>query len=104
MKAWSKDLDSSKVSGIRFLADPAGEFTRAWDVEFDATPLLGNKRSKRYAVVTEDGKVSKVAIEPDPTQVTGEVSRTQTQVSCLTRGQSLEPRASCKQPHPALGT
>merc|ERR1711939_314638 len=52
MKAWSKDLDSSKVSGIRFLADPAGEFTRAWDVEFDATPLLGNKRSKRYAVVT----------------------------------------------------
>ncbi|KIW11038.1 hypothetical protein PV08_10337 [Exophiala spinifera] len=72
MKAWSKDLDSSKASGIRFLADPAGEFTKAWDVEFDATPLLGNKRSKRYAVVTEDGKVTKVGLEEDPTKVTGE--------------------------------
>ncbi|KAK4944065.1 hypothetical protein LTR10_016398 [Elasticomyces elasticus] len=70
MKAWAKDLDSSKVSGIRFLADPTGEFTRALDAEFDATPLLGNKRSKRYAVETENGKVKKVAIEPDPAGVT----------------------------------
>lgn len=72
MKAWSKDLDPSKASGIHFLADPAGEFTKAWDVEFDATPLLGNKRSKRYAVVTENGKVTKVGLEEDPTKVTGE--------------------------------
>ncbi|EXJ88897.1 peroxiredoxin 5, atypical 2-Cys peroxiredoxin [Capronia epimyces CBS 606.96] len=69
-KAWAKSLDESKSSGIRFLADPAGEFTRAWDVEFDATPLLGNKRSKRYAVVTEDGKAVKVAVEPDNTGLT----------------------------------
>ncbi|EHY58567.1 Peroxisomal membrane associated protein 20 [Exophiala dermatitidis] len=70
MKAWAKSLDESKKSGIRFLADPAGEFTRAWDVEFDASKLLGNKRSKRYAVVTEDGKAVKVAVEPDNTGVT----------------------------------
>ncbi len=73
MKAWGKSLDASKTSGIRFLADPAGEFTRAWDVEFNAAPLLGNNRSKRYAVATEDGKVVKVGIEPDNTGVTGEL-------------------------------
>jgi len=65
MKAWGKSLDESKSSGIRFLADPAGEFSRAWDVEFDASGILGNKRSKRYAVATDDGKVVKVAVEPD---------------------------------------
>ncbi|KIX00764.1 uncharacterized protein Z518_09829 [Rhinocladiella mackenziei CBS 650.93] len=70
MKAWGKNLDESKSSGIRFLADPAGDFTRAWDVEFDAAKILGNNRSKRYAVATEDGKVVKVAVEPDNTGVT----------------------------------
>jgi hypothetical protein len=65
MKAWAKSLDSDKSSGIRFLGDPAGNFTRALDVEFDSAALLGNNRSKRYALLTEDGKVTKVAIEPD---------------------------------------
>lgn len=65
-------MDPSKSSGIRFLADPSGEFTRAWDVEFNSAALLGNNRSKRYAVATEDGKVVKAAVEPDNTGVTGE--------------------------------
>jgi len=69
MKAWGKSLDESKSSGIRFLADPSGDFTRAWDVEFDAAKILGNNRSKRYAVLTEDGKVVKEAVEPDNTGV-----------------------------------
>jgi len=69
MKAWAKTLDADKSSGIRFLGDPAGNFTRDWDVEFNAAPLLGNNRSKRYAVVTEDGKVKSVHIEPDNTGV-----------------------------------
>ena len=72
MKAWAKSLDESKKSGIRFLADPSGEFTRAWDVEFDAAKILGNNRSKRYAVITEDGKVVKASVEPDNTGVTSE--------------------------------
>lgn len=65
MKAWGKQLDPDKTSGLRFLGDAAGEFSRAWDVEFDATELMGNKRGKRYAVYTQDGKVTKVAVEPD---------------------------------------
>lgn len=74
MKAWGKSLDESKSSGIRFLADPSGDFTRAWDVEFDAAKILGNNRSKRYAVTTENGKVVKAAVEPDNTGVTSESS------------------------------
>ncbi|TVY55855.1 Peroxisomal membrane associated protein 20 [Lachnellula cervina] len=65
MNAWGKSLDADKSSGIRFLGDASGEFTRAFDVEFPAAPLLGTNRSKRYAVVTQDGKVKSVAIEPD---------------------------------------
>ena len=65
MKAWGKSLDADKSSGIRFIGDAHGEFARAWDVEFDASAIMGNKRSKRYAVKTKDGKVVKVAVEPD---------------------------------------
>lgn len=71
MKAWAKNLDETKSSGIRFVGDASGAFSRAWDVDFDATPLLGNVRSKRYAIQTEDGKVTTVAIEPDNTGITG---------------------------------
>jgi 2-Cys peroxiredoxin 5 len=65
MNAWGKSLDKDGSSGIRFLGDPSGAFTRALDVEFEAAPLLGTNRSKRYAIVVEDGKVKSVDIEPD---------------------------------------
>jgi peroxiredoxin 5 len=72
MKAWGKSLDADKSSGIRFLADPSGDFARAWDTEFDAAKIMGNKRSKRYAVATEDGKVVKAEVEPDNVGIKGE--------------------------------
>ncbi|KAN0121708.1 Redoxin [Hyaloscypha variabilis] len=65
MNAWAKSLDENSSSGIRFLGDPSGAFTRALDVEFEAAPLLGTNRSKRYAIVVENGKVKSVDIEPD---------------------------------------
>lgn len=65
MKAWGKTLDSDKTSGLRFVGDAGAKFSTAWDVTFDATEVLGNVRGKRYAVLTEDGKVTKVAVEPD---------------------------------------
>ncbi len=65
MNAWGKSLDKDGSSGIHFLGDPSGAFTRALDVEFEAAPLLGTNRSKRYAIVVEDGKVKSVDIEPD---------------------------------------
>ena len=71
MKAWQKALDA-KSKNIRFLGDATGKFSKDWDVAFDATALLGNERSKRYAIQTEDGKVTSVAIEPDNTGITSE--------------------------------
>jgi len=65
MNAWGKSLDKDKASGIRFLGDASGAFTRALDLEFPAAPMLGTNRSKRYALVVENGKVKSVNIEPD---------------------------------------
>ncbi|KAI2627688.1 Redoxin-domain-containing protein [Hypoxylon sp. NC1633] len=67
MKAWADQLDPTHESGIRFLADPAGEFTKALDLGFDAPAIFGGMRGKRYALVIEDGKVKSVHVEPDNT-------------------------------------
>ncbi|KAK0099747.1 hypothetical protein ONS95_013360 [Cadophora gregata] len=65
MNAWGKSLDKDGSSGIRFLGDPAGKFTRDLDLEFEAAPFLGTNRSKRYAIVVEGGKVKSIDVEPD---------------------------------------
>ncbi|KAL1310840.1 hypothetical protein AAFC00_001075 [Neodothiora populina] len=67
MKAWGQSLDPSSASGIRFLADPKAEFTNALDLAFDGTAIFGQPRSKRYALVVEDGKVKEAHVEPDNT-------------------------------------
>ncbi|OTB01966.1 hypothetical protein M426DRAFT_323052 [Hypoxylon sp. CI-4A] len=67
MKAWADQLDPTHESGIRFLADPAGEFTKALDLSFDAPAIFGGARAKRYALVVENGKVKSIHVEPDNT-------------------------------------
>jgi len=69
MGAWAESLDAGAKSGIRFLADPHGEFTKEMDLFFDSAAVFGQNRSKRYAVTTEDGKVTGVHDEPDNTSV-----------------------------------
>ncbi|KAJ5232051.1 hypothetical protein N7468_005007 [Penicillium chermesinum] len=64
-KAWADSLDPDGKSGIRFLGDPTGQFTEALDLSFDSTAIFGNKRSKRYALLVEDGKVKEAFVEPD---------------------------------------
>lgn len=61
----SSHTNTHPLSQIRFLADPDARWAKALGVTFDASALLGNFRSKRYALTTEDGKFTKVAIEPD---------------------------------------
>ncbi|UQC80887.1 IBR domain-containing protein [Colletotrichum lupini] len=65
MKAWGDQLDPAAQTGIRFLGDPSGEFTRAFDVDFDSKAIFGNDRSKRYTLVIENGKVKEAHVEPD---------------------------------------
>ncbi|KAJ7382773.1 Peroxiredoxin-5, mitochondrial [Desmophyllum pertusum] len=68
MTAWG---EAHKCGGkIRMLADTNGEFTKAIDMELDATPFLGNVRSKRYAMLIEDGVVKNLKVEPDGTGLT----------------------------------
>ncbi|PNP44558.1 hypothetical protein TGAMA5MH_03688 [Trichoderma gamsii] len=68
MKAWQDQLDPAGETGIRFVADPTAEFTKALELDFDdAAPVLGGTRSKRYALKIEDGKVTATYIEPDST-------------------------------------
>ncbi|KAF9873500.1 IBR domain-containing protein [Colletotrichum karsti] len=66
MKAWGEQLDPAHDSGIRFLGDPAAEFTKTLDVHFEeSVPIFGNLRGKRYTLVIEDGKVKEAHVEPD---------------------------------------
>ncbi|KAL8735581.1 MAG: hypothetical protein Q9166_000750 [cf. Caloplaca sp. 2 TL-2023] len=72
MKAWGATLDPTNKSGIRFLGDPDAKFTEALDLSFESASLFGNNRSKRYALVVEDGKVKEAHVESDNTGVDGE--------------------------------
>jgi len=68
MKAWG---DAQGATGkIRMLADTCGEFTKAADLELDLAAVLGNVRTKRFAMVVEDGVVVGLEVEPDGTGLT----------------------------------
>lgn len=62
MAAWGEA--GGATGKIRMLADPSAEFTKAVGLDvFSAN--LGGTRSKRYAMVVEDGKVTHLDVEPD---------------------------------------
>ena len=64
LSAWS-DATGSK-GHIDFLADGAGDFAKALGLEFDASAGGLGVRSKRYAMLVEDGVVKELNIEPKP--------------------------------------
>ncbi|XP_014214768.1 peroxiredoxin-5, mitochondrial [Copidosoma floridanum] len=64
MSAWGKDQNAE--GKVRMLADPTGAFTDAVDLAVDL-PVLGGKRSKRYSMIVENGKVTELNVEPDNT-------------------------------------
>lgn len=58
---------------IRFLGDPSGQFNKDLDLTFESAAIFGQDRSKRYALVVEDGKVKSAHVEPDNTGVNGKL-------------------------------
>lgn len=62
MNAWGEAHGAA--GKIRMLADPLAEFTKSLGLDVDAA-ALGGTRSKRYAMVVEDGKVTQLEVEPD---------------------------------------
>ncbi len=61
MGAWGKDRGAGDK--VVMLADGNGEFTRALGLEMDVSMAGLGVRSQRFAMVVEDGVVSKLAVE-----------------------------------------
>jgi glutaredoxin/glutathione-dependent peroxiredoxin len=62
--AWKKA--SGAGANIEFLADGNGEFAEALDLVFDGSGAGLGKRSKRYAMLVEDGVVKRLNVEDAP--------------------------------------
>jgi peroxiredoxin len=65
MQAWG-EVTGATAAGIRMLSDPVSEFTTRLGLEFDAPPAGLFARSKRYAMLTEDGAVNVLNLEASP--------------------------------------
>lgn len=63
MAAWDKATGASD-GGVTLMGDPGAEFTRAIGMEFSAAVVGFHDRSQRYAMLVEDGVVTKLVQEP----------------------------------------
>jgi peroxiredoxin len=61
MGAWGKDQKTDDK--VIMLADGSGDFTRAIDLELDATRAGLGKRSQRYSMLVDNGVVKALNIE-----------------------------------------
>lgn len=64
MNAWSESLKND--GKVTFYADPEGEFTRAINQELDLTAGGLGKRSQRYSMYVDNGKVVHQMVESSP--------------------------------------
>jgi len=79
MGAWGKE---QKTEGkVRMLADGSSDFARALGLELDLTKGGLGIRSKRYAMVVDDGVVKSLSVEAQPGQV--EVSSAEAMLKAL---------------------
>jgi peroxiredoxin len=60
MDAWGKHAGSGPID---MLADGNGEFTAALGLELDATGFGMGHRSKRFALIADDGRVTGLWVE-----------------------------------------
>ncbi|MEL7258354.1 MAG: peroxiredoxin [Pseudomonadota bacterium] len=65
MKAWGEATGATEA-GITMLSDADSGFTKAIGMDFDAPPAGLFGRSKRYAMVVENGKVTMLNAEESP--------------------------------------
>lgn len=62
MQAWGAAHETGDK--VMMLADAGAAFSKAIGLDVDAA-ALGGVRSKRYAMIVEDGKVTHLNVEPD---------------------------------------
>ncbi|MEM9581027.1 MAG: peroxiredoxin [Pseudomonadota bacterium] len=65
MKAWG-EATGATAAGITMLADAESALTKAIGMDFDAPPAGLLARSKRYAMLVEDGVVKALNVEESP--------------------------------------
>lgn len=65
MQAWG-EATGAAAAGLTMLGDPESSFTRAIGMDFDAPPVGLMGRSKRYALLAEDGVVKVLHVEESP--------------------------------------
>ncbi|MGR3501788.1 redoxin family protein [Pseudaestuariivita sp.] len=65
MKEWGGATGATEA-GITMLADAGSAFTTEIGMNFDAPPVGLIARSKRYAMMAEDGKVTHLQVEENP--------------------------------------
>lgn len=65
MDAWGEST-GAKAAGITMLGDASGEFTKAIGMDFTAPPVGFYGRSKRFAMIVDDGVVSVLSAEASP--------------------------------------
>ncbi|KAK6992078.1 Redoxin [Favolaschia claudopus] len=69
LKAWKENL-APEGTPVRFISDDSGAFSTALGLLFDASPLLGSPRSKRFVIVANGDQVETIAVEEIPSQLT----------------------------------
>jgi glutaredoxin-like protein len=84
MDAWQR---SEKAEGVRFVADPYGEFTQAMGMSVDHRDASLGTRSWRYSMLVDNGKIEAMFIEPDVPGDPFEVSDADTMFTHLRPGQ-----------------
>ena len=64
MQAWGQSVGAEEA-GVTLLADPESSFTKAIGIDFNVPPVGFIDRSKRYAMLVEDGKVTELLTDDD---------------------------------------
>ena len=65
MQAWGTSTGAAEA-GLDLLADPSGAFVKALGLNFDAPPVGFYGRSKRFAMIVENGVVKTIHAEENP--------------------------------------
>jgi peroxiredoxin len=65
MQAWGESTGATEA-GLTFLADGDASFTKAMGMDFSAPPVGLIDRSKRYALMAEDGVVKVLQADENP--------------------------------------
>lgn len=80
MDSWAKDQHADQIT---FIPDGNGEFTEKMGMLVDKANLGFGKRSWRYSMLVNDGKIEKMFIEPDKEGDPFEVSDADTMLKYL---------------------